>query len=678
MLTRLMAWELNTGFWTDVVFGEIQARVDSARFAEILPYYPSDAPTIIPGGQHPEPLLEQLRNPILPQDTVHRDSVSKPDSTHHIASALSDLSPVIEMEGRMRKFLGIDGAHIGSNAWAISGSRTVSGKPMLANDPHLTHTAPSRWYQAVIVTKENRLAGVTIPGCPFIVIGRNKDIAWGITSLMADETDFYVERPDSANKKAVMRDGRAEKLTMIRDTIAVKDSASVPMMIRVSRHGPIISDVHPFAEAEQAKRPSRPDTGAYLAHTLLAMRWRGNDVSEELAAWQGINGAHNLKQFTAAARLGGVPSLSFVYADRSGTIAYIPTVRVPIRDVNRSDVPFPGWDSRYDWKGTVPMEKLPTLVDPESGYIASANNKVANNLPYQIGDLWEDPSRAIRLNELLKDGNNYGPMDFVQIQGDLGSPHMRYMTEFLLRAFPDSAAQPPLLKMALHRLRSWDGRMLADAPEAAIAAVWLQTVIEMTYRDELGPTLFSHYVRMAQLPLKAIRYHVMIDSRWFDDVTTPNRIEHRDDILRMALGRALDTLHGRFGTWDMGMWRFGAIHTLTLPHPFDRQEKLRSIVDIGPYEIGGSNTTLNNGEWSFNEPYHVVVGPSMRQIVDFGDTTAFLRSVITTGESGQPLNQFYKNQTILWLSNGYLMLNPVAPQGSAASSVTYLRPKEED
>lgn len=678
MLTRLMAWELNTSFWTDVVFGEIQARVDSAKLAEILPYYPSDAPTIIPGGQHPEPLLEQMRNPVLPQDTVHRDSVAKSDTAHRVAmrGRSSDLSDVMALEGRMRKFLGIDGSHIGSNAWAVSGSRTASGLPMLANDPHLTHTAPCRWYQVVIVTKESRLAGVTIPGCPFVVIGRNQDVAWGITSMMADETDFYVERPDSANKKAVMRDGRPEKLTVLRDTIAVKDSASVPMVIRLSRHGPIISDVHPFAADAAKGRLGLPDTTAYLSRSMLAMRWRGNDVSQELAAWQGINDAHNLKQFTAAARLGGIPSISFVYADRGGTIAYVPTVRVPIREGSHANLPLPGWDSRYDWKGTVPMDKLPMLVDPPGGFIASANNKVANNLGYNIGDLWEDPSRAIRLNELLKEGNNYGAMDFVQIQGDVGSPHMRYMTEFLLRAFPDSAKQPPLIRMALHRLRSWDGRMIADAPEASIAAVWLQTVIEMTYRDEMGPTVFSHYVRMAQLPIKAIRYHVMTNSRWFDDVTTPGVVERRDDILRHALGRALDSLHGRFGTWDMERWRYGAIHTLTFPHPFDKQEKLKPIVDIGPYEIGGSNTTLNNGEWSFNEPYQAVVGPSMREIVDFGDSTTFLRSVITSGASGQPLNQFYKNQTVLWLANGYLSLKAATPMGSAVSSVTRLVPAD--
>jgi penicillin amidase len=688
LVSRLLAWELNTSFWTDIVLGEIRERVDSAKFAEILPYYPSDAPTIIPGGQHPEPLLEQLRSPVPPPDTTHRDSTAA-DSTKKDTSARrisllsspafsspSSLSPIISMERSMRRFLGIDGAHIGSNAWALAGNRTAGGKPMLANDPHLAHSMPSRWYQAVISYKGHDLAGVTIAGAPFVVIGRNRDIAWGMTSMMADETDFYIEQLDSSRHTTMLHDGRWEKLMMLRDTIRVKDSAFVPMMIRIGRHGPLISDVHPFASSYPQPRdaPHWRDTSDFLATRPVAMRWTGNDVSQELASIQGIDNASDLREFTTATRLGGVPSLSFVYADRSGNIAYVPSARIPVRDGARANLPNPGWESRYNWKGTVPMEKLPTLTNPPSGYIASANNKVSNTLPFSIGDLWEDPSRAIRLEKLLKEGNNFARVDFIQMQRDVISPQMLYMVEFLLRAFPDSVKQGIAVREAINKLRQWDGGMTVDAPEGAIAAVWLQTVVEMTYRDELGPALFEQYVQMAQLPIKALRHHAMIDSRWFDDVTTPS-VERRDDILRRALGRALELLHTRFNTWDMKGWRYGAIHTLTFHHPFEKEPKLRNIVNGGPFEVGGSNTTLNNGEWDFNKPYGVRVGPSMREIVDFADTTTFLRSVITSGESGQPLTQYYTNQTVLYLSSGYLSLNTKAPAGAEVSSVTRLSPK---
>ena len=676
MITRLMAWELNSSFWSDIVYGEIRSRVDSATFEEILPHYPSDAPTIIPGGQRPEPLLEALSRP--PVDTVRRapaDSTGR-DSTLRDSVRHASLMDVMELEQSMRTFLGIGGTHVGSNAWAVSGARSTGGKPMLANDPHLAHSAPARWYQAVINIGDRWIAGVTIAGCPFVVAGRNNDIAWGITSMIADETDFYLEQLDSAGKGTMLHDGRWEKSTLLRDTIAVKDSASVPLTIRIGRHGPLISDVHPFAQpfSVGGGRMIPADTAGILARSAIAMRWTGQDPSQELAAWQGMNNARNLAQFTEATRLGGIPSLNFVYADRSGDIATIPSARIPIREAGSSNLPYPGWESRYNWKGSIPASKLPTLVNPERGYVAAANNRLSNSLTFHVSDIWEDPSRAIRLDQLLGQGNALSQVDFVQMQGDQVSPHMRYMVDFLLRAFPDSVKQGSAVRESLARLRGWNGGMLVNSAEAAIAAEWFQALVELTYRDELGPIIYPHFCQLASMPIRSLRYHMMIDSRWFDDVATPGRRETRDDILRKALGRALESLHTRFGSWTVGLWRYGALHTVTFRHPFSDEEALRTIVNIGPFEIGGSNTTVNNGEWGLNTPFDVRLGPSMRQIVDFADTAVYLRTVIPTGESGQPLSQFYKNQSVLYLANGYLSLRAALPALSAVSSRVDLIP----
>ncbi len=413
MIVRLLAWELNTSFWTDIVFGELERRVDSLRFSQILPYYPTDAPTIFPGGQRPEPLLEQLKAP--PVDTTKRDSTALIDSSarrdttrrrdtsrrHNTGlfdprgavrtrplptlGALPDLGEVMDAEREMRRFIGINGAHIGSNAWAIAGNRTTNGKAMLANDPHLPHTAPGRWFQAVLTFSGRHIAGVTLPGLPYVVIGRNDDVAWGLTSLMADETDFYVEHLDSTKHTTMWVDGRAEKLTLLRDTIQVKDSAAMPILIRIGRHGPLISELHPH-RMRMSPAGARVDSASYLLHTAVAMRWCGADVSQELSAMQGINAARNVQEFTAAARLGGIPSLNFIYADRNGTIASIPAARIPVREGTHSNYPNPGWESKYDWKGTIAPERLPTLVNPPGGYVASANNKLSNNLGFAMGD----------------------------------------------------------------------------------------------------------------------------------------------------------------------------------------------------------------------------------------------------------------------------------------------------
>ncbi|MBL7988066.1 MAG: penicillin acylase family protein [Chlorobi bacterium] len=677
IITKLLAWELNTSFWTDMVFADIKERVDSARFAEILPWYPSDAPTIIPGGQKPEPLLEQYHLPPPPdtarRDSIRRDSVKTPVAT---TPPISDLLEVMELDAETKRSLGIEGAHVGSNAWAVAGNRAANGKPVLANDPHLAHSAPGKWYQAVVAWKGTTIAGVTVPGCPFVVIGRNNSVAWGLTSMMADQTDFFIEQLDSTKRRSYLLDGAWKKLTIIRDTIHCKDSAATPMVIRATGNGPLLSDVRQFRRYLRDPHigfPQMVDSASPFYSHAVSLRWVGQDPSTELAGWQAMNRAKNLAEFTKGARMCGVPALSFVYADAAGNIAYIPAAKLPQRGDVRWNLPNPGTESRFAWKGYIPSDQLPVVTNPASGYIASANNKVSNTTTVKIGDLWEDPSRAFRLNELLKDGANFDAQDMAQIQNDVRSPHLQLMTEFLLRAFPDSLRQTPLVRGVLARLRHWDGGMLIDAPEPAIVAAWFQTVVEMTYADELGPQLYRQFGRMALLPIRSLRYHLLRNSQWFDNVATSQN-ETRDQVLRAALGRALDTLHRRFGSWEIGTWRYGSLHTLTFHHPFGQNPQLRGIVDIGPFELGGANTTLNNGEWRLDLPYEVTLGPSMRQIVDFADTTAFLRSVLPTGQSGQPLSEFYSNQTILYLSNGYLLLQQHAPEGASALSVVELHP----
>jgi len=670
LVVRMLGWELNLSMWTDIVYHEIADRVDSIRFAEIVPHYPTDAPTIIPGGQRPETGGWGSSD----NDTVRRDTsrsigrAGMPHAPQVLASVPHALLRIVDLDRAARELIGIAGPQVGSNAWALAPGRSLSGGAMLASDPHLPHSAPCRWYQCVLMFPGTHLAGVTLPGIPFIVSGRNDSVAWGLTAMMADQTDFYVEAVDTIRRTAVLHDGAWETMTTIRDTINVRDSASVPMVVRTTRHGPVLSDVDPWVGIRQTSDPgwrSRKDT-------LVAMRWAGSNVTQELAALHGMNRASNLTTFTAATRLGGVPAMSIAYADARGTIAFVPSALIPIRATPL--LPRPGWDSRYNWKGTLPLDRIPTHSNPASGYVACANNKVSNMLPFSVGDFWEDPSRATRLQELLREGEGIGVTDFIQIQADVVSPYMRYLVDYLLRAFPDSSRQGSAVQAALTVLRSWDGGMRDNGAEAAIAAVWLQTVVTMTYQDEMGDELFRRWAYLAQNPIRALRYHCAIDSRWFDNTRTSGRREQRDDILREALGIALDTLHRRLNTWDVRRWRYGDIHSVTFPHPFGDRPDIRSIVNVGPFEVGGANGTINSGEWDFTRPYTVRVGPTMRQIIDFSDTSVFVRSVVTTGASGQPLNEFYSNQTVLWLSNGYIALRRSPPLGTDVFAVTRLHP----
>lgn len=667
LVMRMLGWELNLSMWSELVNDEINSRVDSARFAQILPYYPTDAPTIIPGGQRPELQLQWIKDADTAGSVVPFPSDSSAGISHaRRLSWLHSLARVMNEDRKVRNELGLEGPHIGSNAWALSAERSESRRPMLANDPHLPHSAPCRWYQTVITCGTSKLAGVTVPGIPFVISGQNGRVAWGVTAMMADQADFFVEILDSSTHRSSLYDGSWHPLKSLRDTIGVRDSASVPIVVRITKHGPIVSDVEPWLGKD---RESVDGWGA-SRDTVVALKWCGALATNELTALQDINKSKDIRTFTAAARLGGVPGMSLIYADAGGSIAYVPAATIP----NRlwTSLPRLGWDSRFDWNGEIPMDRLPSLINPASGFVAAANNKVSNSLPFVIGDLWEDPSRATRLHELLAEGSGMNITDFIQIQGDVVSPHMRYLVKFLMRAFPDSAIQGSAVRASISLLRTWDAGMRDGSPEAAIAAAWLQSVIEMTYSDEMGAGLFRRWTYLSLQPMRAIRHHVMIESRWFDDVRTPDRTETRDDVLRKALGIALESLHKRFETWDLHQWRFGALHRLTFKHPLSQNETIRGIVNIGPFEIGGSSGTINCGDWDFARPYDVRVGPTMRQIVDFGDSVALVRSVITSGSSGQPLNGYYSNQTVLWLSHGYVSLLRTPPAGANVSSTTRL------
>lgn len=689
LVARLLAWEENTAFWTDLVYDGLYNKLDSVRYSEIEPWYPSYGPTIIPGGQQPEPLLEALRRTSsspLPVDTSAIDS-TRADSTQsatdssrpvNVSALYHHLAPLIDVDRRTREAIGMGGSGVGSNAWVISGDRTTSGKPLLANDPHFQNSVPCKFYQAVLFVGNETVAGITVPGMPFVVAGRNNAIAWGITNLNADETDFYVERLDPAQKNRVLHDGTWEKLEIRYDTIQAKDTLGTPIEIRSSRHGPLLSDLARLVGnysmrlmdsslAQQMALPPSDSTG-------LAVRWLGRDVSQELTAFQRINRAKNFKEFKTAAEQAGVPGLSLLYADSAGTIGYVPCFRTPVRgDANPNRVN-PGWDSRFNWRGSYPVSDLPVLQNPEQGYIASANNKPSNSLPKPIGNLWADPSRAMRLEEYLSEGNSLEVLDCSQLHVDVVSEHIEYMKEFLLRAFPDSLKQGAKVQEALALLRQWNGEMGAESPEAAIAAEWAQVVFKKTWYDEMGPTLYHHFMLNTNLPLKSMRRHLMTNSRWFDDITTQRR-EVRDDILRNALGEALETLHERFGSWDLAEWNFGNMHTVTFTHPFSMFQSLQNVLNIGPYTVGGSATTLNYGEWAFDKPYAAHVGPSSRQIVDFADTSVFLHSVLSTGQSGQPMNDHYQDQTIIYLFGGYVSLYNHPPADADVLSITELRPQ---
>jgi len=605
LISRLMAWELNISWYVDLVLGDLYKTLGEERAKEIFPSYPENTPVIVP---------KELHADLLP----------------------NDLLKLIDVDQDFRAFFGTTGIHIGSNSWAVGPQKSSSGRAMLANDPHLGFSAPSKWFEVHLRGGEYDVAGVSLPGTPLVVIGHNQHIAWGLTNVMADDADFYLEMTNSSGEY-LYRDVWSP-MTVIQDTIVVKDSSAVMLTVKSTIHGPIINEVN--------------EVGSITKDVLVSMRWTGQDISDELYSLVLINKAKNWNDFRNGVKEFTVPGQNFVYADAEGNIGYLAGVRLPLRSAQNPTLPMPGWTGEYDWKGFVPFERLPFLYNPPQHYIATANNKMTDNaLPFHISNLWEPPSRIQRLDELLRKQEKFSVDDFQRIQRDYFSCFAKDMTPYILHAYDSAAAGNPDVQTALSYFRNWHFQLFKDDVPTTLFHVFFTHLLKNIFQEKMGDALFGKYIFIANIPYRTVPALLKNPTSWWFDDTSTARVETRDDVIRKSLSEAIRELKTSLGG-EMKTWQWGLIHTVTFRHPFGSQPPLGSVFNIGPFPIGGSGTTLNNGEYYLAAPYQETLGPSMRQIVDFSDIDGAL-SIIPTGESGQPMHEHYSDQTPLWLSGEY-------------------------
>ncbi len=614
LVTRLTAWELNLAWWTDLTYGELAQRVSPEMLQEIIPAFP--------------------------------DSVAVTVPTSLMKRSLSGISSMMEAARSYRSFFQLGGLEAGSNAWAVDSTRSLTGKPLLANDPHLAMPCPSRWYLLHLSAPGWNVAGVSLPGMPLVVIGHNNALAWGLTNAMIDDADFYAEELDTTKPGHYRYHGSSFPIEEREEKIYMGKSDSLVFMARSTRHGPIVNDVHPMHKHLDS-----------LEHrTPLAMRWTGFEVSDETYGFMKANVATNAGEFAQAMSNLTVPGQAVVYADTGGTIAYWTAARVPIRGKGNPMLPLAGNEPETEWKGFVPFEKLPHAINPPEGFVACANQKIADaGYPYYLSNLWEPPARIERIRHLLKTTEKLSADDFKQFQQDLTSYYARDVTGDLLAAFTDAPAPSQEIADALTYLRNWDFRFTQNDVSTTIFNVFFMKLLQNTYEDDMGSDLFRDFVFFSAIPYRVTSSLLAADSsRWFDDRRTP-QIESKRDILRKSLADAVDELRTSHGP-EMKTWQWGMLHTVTFSHPFGSRKPLDHVFNIGPFPIAGGGTTLNKSEYRFTAPYGVTVGPSMRQVIDLADPMVAY-TVITSGESGQPLQAHYDDQVPLWLNGGYLRLS---------------------
>lgn len=624
IIIKMMAWELNMSWWTDLTFSELIQKLGEKKALEILPDYPENAPTIIA------------------------------DNFKYLSAINSSL---VETDKAFRNFIGWTGTHIGSNNWVVNANKSTSGKPIIANDPHLAFSAPGKWFAATVNSKEGwKTSGVTLPGVPGIVIGKGENISWVLTNVMNDDADFYIEKLDSSDSKYSV-DGQWRDLRIIKDTIKVKNGKDRVIEIKETHRGPIISDIHTFNFIYNTAESEFPP---------ISMKWLGNEFSDEMLGFYKINKAKNWNQFREGVKYFGIPGQNFVYADTTGNIGYIMGARIPLRKKNNPTLVFDGTNTENDWQGYVPVEEIPVVLNPKENFIASANNKILKDFKYHISNLWEPSSRIDRIYELLNSKEKHSAEDFKKYQMDITSPYAKLITSHIVKAFEGIKINDNNLKTAIELLSEWDFNLNKQSQTPSIYVVTLKYLLHNIYYDELGDDLFNRFVFLANVPFRSLlRVLDKPESLIFDDISTA-KTESKNEIIRKSLADALTFLEENLGK-DLTNWQWGRLHTVTFKHAFSGNfSLLDKYINIGPYEIGGDGTTINNTEYPFSESidkypmfshseFENILGPSMRYIYDFAKPDQYYL-ILTTGQSGNVMSDNYRDQTPYWLQGKYMLI----------------------
>lgn len=654
---KAMAWDLRGNYDTELERALAYSTLGDTKLVDQL------FPAYAAGGN--QPILSTAEDTSSDKDGADEGSADEtadgapagaeasyptPEVQHAVATVQAAFDAVPVLVGR--------GEGVGSNSWAVSGEHTASGAPMLANDPHLTLAAPGIWAQVGLhcdVVDELcpfDVAGFSFAGFPGVIIGHNADLAWGLTNMGADVTDFFIERVRDDTWLRDRDDEVWEPLEVRQETIRVAGSQPIDLEVRGTSHGPIVSSVLDIDDVVDAPTEAGTDFGEYA----VSLGWTALQPGRTADAVFAMSTAHTAKEIRSAAALFDVPAQNIVFATADGHIGYQAPGRIPVRKDVDGPVPSdgtwprPGWDPRYDWQGWVPAREMPRTLDPKEGFIVAANQAVLPNgeEPFLTRD-WDYGYRSERIRTLLTEqidtGRQFTAEDMNRIQNDEWSPFAESLVPVLLDVdLPDEydAAGQELLA-------GWDRTMDADSSAAAyFAAVW-RNLLEATFWDDLPeamrPDGGSRWLVVMQRMLERP------DDRFWDDRSTLNVVESRDEILTRALVTARRDLTVELSKNPQD-WKWGTLHTLHLAHPVlggdDVPSLVRDYVNPDPVPMGGGSSIVNATGWNAgSRSFAVRTGPSMRMVVDLGDLDASTW-VTVTGTSGHPASVHYDDQLDEW------------------------------
>ncbi len=614
---KAMAWDLGGNLDSELMRAVLLQTLGAEKTEEYMPSFPSDHPAIVPDPALGAAALNTLHTQLAAVDAL--------------------------LGGRFEG--------IGSNNWVISGARTTTGLPLLANDPHLGLRQPSIWYemglhcQPVSAACPFDVRGFSFAGVPAIIIGHNNRIAWGFTNVNPDVQDLVIEKINPANPNQYEVNGAWVDMEVHDETIQVLGGASETVTIRTTRHGPIITEAYGL-ESFAA------DAGLDPANTYaLALRWTALEPNNLFQAVFKLNRAQNFEEFREALKDFAAPSQNMVYADVDGNIGYQMPGLIPLRAAGDGTLPVPGWTDEYEWTGYIPFDELPYAYNPPQGYIATANNAVVGpDYPYLLSTDWDPGFRAQRIVDLIEAQPQISVAYMQQMQGDNLSLGAQEIVPYLLTLTFDD----PKLTAALDQLRGWNFQQTIDSQPAAVYMSFLNHLVAATFNDDLPEGYNAgggadNWVTLRGLLAKP-------SSGWWDIQGTP-AVEQRDDILRLAFSEGYAALETQLGG-DAAKWTWGALHTTTFENETLGRSgvgPIESIFNRGPFATAGGSSIVNatgGGLWRDDDDatvntFAVSSGPSMRMIVDLSNLDQSL-TIHTTGQSGHAYAPHYIDFAEAW------------------------------
>ncbi len=662
---KLMAWDLGYSGDEEVVRSQLYSLLgaEMADKWETPPWGYGKKPTII---QSEDIKAMDVSGNAAPQQTTGASG----NQTAYQGPAFANFKPDLT-------WLAGDPSGIGSNNWVVTGNMTQSGKPLLANDPHLGIQMPSIWYEIALHCTDDGtgqpydVAGFAFAPSPGIIIGHNSNIAWGVTNVYPDVHDHYQMKINPDNPLQYEWNGQWRDMTVRNETIDFGDGAApITFKVRETHLGPIIND--------NKYDPTGAKFLGFNNTDPLALHWTALEPGNLMIAINGLDTAKNWDDFRNALKYWDCPSQNVIYADIKGNIGYQMPGRIPIRAKNDNGLlPSPGWTDEYEWKGYIPYDLLPRAYNPGRGYVVTANQAVVPpeyydflakqldpNLNYNIGYEWNFGYRAQRINQLIKELAPHSIQTFQKMQGDTKLLSVGEVLPYLANIkFTD-----PDLISAKDWLVNWDYTFNVDSPQAALYSEFWMRLVNNTFSDQLGTLIKPDGDDRDMWAISLLLQNP--NDTWWDDINTKDKVETRDDILTRSFKEGYDATVAALGP-DRSLWKWGSLHTATFvskPLGASGIGAIESLVNKGPYPAGGTTDAIDAVRWLVSQgDFTTQTMPSMRMIIDLSDISKSV-CMNATGESGNPASPWYGDMIKSWLNVTYHPMLWTRDQVNAAAT----------